>query len=94
MRVLMVLRDPIVVDEVRDRCGELVAGGHSVGVCYVPTIQLGLQAVLDAQRRVTQALRQALDKQAEGIPVFVASEREGDRVEDCARAWGATEVRP
>lgn len=94
MRVLVVLRDPIIVDAVRERCGQAMAEGHSVGVCYVPTDPLGLQAVLDAQRRVTQALRHALDKRAEGVPVFVASERDGDRIEDCARAWGATEVRP
>ena len=31
---------------------------------------------------------------AETIPVFVVSGLDGDDVNDCARAWGATDVRP
>ena len=92
MRVLVVLREPIATARLRERCGALVEAGHSVAVCYVPASALGLHATLDAQRKVTLALRQAIDDLAEKIPVFVATERDGDRIEDCARAWEATDV--
>jgi len=45
-----------------------------------------------AQRRITAALRRTLDGSAEKIPVFVVSGERGDDIDDCARAWGATEV--
>ncbi|MFZ5890707.1 MAG: hypothetical protein ACOY0T_06615 [Myxococcota bacterium] len=92
MRVLAVLRDPLLPESIAQRCGQLAAQGHQVAVCYVAPTQLGLRAVLEVQRKVTLALRRALDNLAEDIPIFVVTEREGDRVEDCARAWGATEV--
>jgi hypothetical protein len=48
---------------------------------------------LEHQRRITVALRRAFGALAEAIAVFIVTNGEGDRVEDCARAWGATEVR-
>jgi hypothetical protein len=39
-------------------------------------------------------LRQACGTEAENIPVFAVSDRDGERVEDYARAWGATMVKP
>lgn len=55
--------------------------------------QVTLQATLDAQRKVTAALRRALEGAAETIPVFVVSQAQGDGIVECSREWGATEVR-
>jgi hypothetical protein len=93
MRVLVVLPDPVEVDVVRHRCKALVTEGHDLAVCYVVAPQSNLDVRLDAQRKITAALRQALDGSAEAVPVFVVSEGEGDGIDDCAAAWGATEVR-
>jgi hypothetical protein len=41
---------------------------------------------------VTLALRRIGEAAVESVAVFAASERDGERVDDCARAWGATEV--
>ena len=93
MRTLVVLSDPIVAETIRERCSALIADGHEVAVCYVLASQPGLRASLDAQRRITVELRHALETSAETIPVFVVSGLDGDGVDDCARAWGATDVR-
>jgi hypothetical protein len=92
MRVLVVLREPIATDSLRERCGRLVAEGHCVAVCYAAASTLGLEGTLEAQRKITLALRHAIDGAAEEIPVFVATERDGEGIDDCALAWGATEV--
>jgi hypothetical protein len=94
MRTLVVLSDPIEAETIRRRCAGLLAGGHEIAVCYVLSPQAGLQASLEAQRRITMELRHALETSAETIPVFVISGLEGDRIDDCARAWGATDVEP
>jgi hypothetical protein len=57
------------------------------------TSQVTLKAELDAQRKVTAALRRALDGSAESIAVFVVSRADRDAVVECAKEWGATEVR-
>jgi hypothetical protein len=93
MRVLVAFSDPVEADVVRQRCGGLVAEGHDLAVCYVMASQVTLKAALDAQRKVTAALRRALEGSAETIPVFVVSQADGDGIVECAREWGATEVR-
>lgn len=94
MRAFVVLSEPIRADTIRARCSALVADGHEVAVCYVLPVEAGLQASLEAQRKITTELRRALDASAESIPVFVVSGLDGDGVDECARAWGATDVQP
>jgi len=94
MRTLVVLSDPIESQTIRERCSVLIAGGHEVALCYVLPRQAGLNASLEVQRRITTELRHALETSAEKIPVFVVSGLDGDGVDDCARAWGATDVKP
>jgi hypothetical protein len=92
-RVLLVLRGPIDVETVKLRCGPLFAEEAELAVCYqLPQGSHGFHDMLSAQRTMTGALRQACGSRAESIAIFAITEREGDRVEDCARAWGATEV--
>ena len=93
MRVLVVIEEPIDADAIVRRCGTLIAQGHEVAICYVSPAQGTLQSTLALQRRITAALRQALEGSAEEIPVFVVSQSEGDGIDDCARDWGAAEVR-
>ncbi|HEX6277248.1 MAG TPA: hypothetical protein VFZ53_29605 [Polyangiaceae bacterium] len=93
MRVLVVLAEPDVSRATRERCSALLAEGREVAVCHVlNSSSKGLQAHLEAQRKITAALRRALEGGAENIPVFVITGEVGDGVEDCARAWGATDV--
>ena len=94
MRTLIVLSDPIEAETIRQRCSVLIADGHELALCYVLPRQADLRASLQAQRRITMELRRALETTAETIPVFVVSGLAGDDVNDCARAWGATDVRP
>lgn len=94
-RILVVVRDPIDGATLRERCLPRGREPVQIAVCHVlEPEEDGLEAGLRAQRRMTTALRQALGEGAEDVPVFVASGRPGDTVEDCARAWGATLVRP
>ena len=93
MRVLVALSEPVEADVVRQRCERLVAEGHDLAVCYIMASQVTLSATLDAQRKVTAALRRALEGSAESIPVFVVSQDDGQGIVECAREWGATEVR-
>ncbi len=93
MRVLVVLEDPIATESIQKRCSPLIAGGHELAVCYVLPAGAGLRASLETQRTITMELRHAFGASAEAIPVFVISGLEGDTVDDCARAWGATDVR-
>jgi hypothetical protein len=92
MRTLVVLSDPIESETIRERCSVLIADGHDVAICYVLPSEAGLRASLEAQRRITLELRQALETSAETIPVFVVSGLDGDGVDECAHAWGATDV--
>ncbi len=64
-------------------------------MCYeLPPGQNSFKDALRAQRTVTHALRQVCGAEAENVPIFAVSDREGERVEDYAQAWGATVVRP
>lgn len=92
MRVLVVFEDPMATESAQNRCAPLIAGGHEIAVCYVLPAGAGLRASLDAQRKITMDLRRAFGASAEAIPVFVISGLEGDTVDECARAWGATDV--
>ena len=77
-----------------ERCADAAWRGADLALCYVlPQGDDGLHAGLAAQRALTAALRQAHGADAEHIPVFVACNRIGERVNDYATAWGATEVR-
>jgi hypothetical protein len=93
MRVLVVLSEPFAVAHVQQRCAGLVNPGVELAVCCVVDERTDLQVSLEHQRRITVALRRAFGALAETIAVFIVTNGEGDRVEDCARAWGATEVR-
>ena len=77
----------------RQRFEGLAAEGHELAVCYVMASEVTLNSALDAQRKVTTALRQALEGLAETIPVFVVSQADGQGIVECAREWGAAEVR-
>lgn len=68
--------------------------GAQVAICYqLPAGRDGLHEGLAAQRALTNALREAQGDRAESVPVFVVSDRDGERLDDCATAWGATEVK-
>lgn len=94
MRVLLVLPDLSVGEERQLRCQALLQGGHEVAFCYRLTSAATLQEALDIQRRLTARLRYLFESSAEGIPVFVVTGNDGDGIEDCAKAWGATDVYP
>lgn len=95
-RILVVFRGAIDVDVLRERCTSDVvrnAGDHLLAVCHVLDDGCdGLHHCVQAQRALTAALRIALGVAAENVAVFVASDRDGYRVDDCAREWGATVV--
>jgi hypothetical protein len=91
MRVLVVVAEPADGRWIRDRCLPLLAEGHEVAVCCVLPPLTSLEVSLEIQRRVTSELRNAFDGSAETIPVFVASGQDG--VDECARGWGAADVR-
>jgi hypothetical protein len=97
-RILIVLRGPVDIDVLRRRCdADLtdVSTPYELAVCLVlPDGQDGLHQAVRAQRDATAALRVALGPAAEGLAVFVASERGVYGVDDCAREWGATVVIP
>lgn len=95
-RVLLILRGPITTEAVRELWEAEARGPDSQhAVCWeLPAGQDGVHEALRAQRALTEALREACGHHAENIAVFAASEREGERLEDYARAWGATFVRP
>lgn len=93
MRVLVVISEPLVAAAMKERCGRLVSEGHEIAVCYPLAPLTNLPTSLGIQRRIASALREGLDKSAEQIPIFVVTGAPGDGVEECARAWGATDVR-
>ena len=91
----MVVRGEIDSEVLARRCEELSPAvvDAQIAICYqLPPGQDGLLESLNAQRALTKALRAARGAAAEEVPVFVASERDGERLDDCAKAWGATEV--
>lgn len=94
-RILLVLRGEIDSELLVRRYRDLPPSPRDalVAICYqLPPGHDGLIESLNAQRALTTALRAAQGAEAEQVPVFVACERDGERLADCARAWGATEV--
>jgi hypothetical protein len=91
----LVLRGPIQKKLVLG-CGEaLQATDALVAVCYeLPSGRDSLAEGLAAQRELTSLLRDVCGERAESVPVFTASDREGESVADCQSSWGATEVKP
>lgn len=93
-RILLVMKGSINEQTVRECSAGALLDDVPLAVCYqLPNGADGLHEGLSAQRSLTELLRQVHGARAEAIAIFVASERDGQRVEDCADAWGATEVR-
>jgi hypothetical protein len=92
-RILYVFRGPVRAEDLR-RCREALAEAScEVAVCVVlPEGRSGLRDAIREQRAVTAALRHVFGPEAETVAVFAATDEEGNRPSDCARAWGATEV--
>ncbi len=97
-RILVVMRGRITAESVRQRWARediAVAGTHEMAICHVMSDGLdGLQDGIRAQQEITVALREALGPRAETVAILVAYDRDGYRVDDCAREWGATIVYP
>ncbi len=92
-RVLLVLRGVIDADTVKRRCAEVAYEPLDLAVCYeLPSGHDSFDDALSAQRALTELLREACGARAESVPIFTVSDRDGDRVDDYAREWGATEV--
>lgn len=70
----------------------LVEGGDVAVCCVLPAGRDGLDDALRVQREVTSALRACVPQHAENVAVLVVSETDALGVDECARAWGATEV--
>jgi hypothetical protein len=78
---------------VKTRWETVSAEPGEVAVCYeLAPGKDGFHEALNAQQAITLALRQTCGPRAEQVAVFAVSEREGERVEDYAREWGATVV--
>jgi hypothetical protein len=92
-RLLFVFRGPVRAEDLR-RCRDALADAScEVAVCVVlPAGQSGVKDAIREQRATTAALRHVFGADAEAVAVFAATDEEGDRPSDCARAWGATEV--
>lgn len=88
------MRGAISTRAVAHCCCEPLAGAEiQVAVCYeLPASQNALRHCVAAQRRITAVLRLVHGEAAEAIAVFAACDRDGERVQDYATAWGATEV--
>ncbi len=89
----MVLRGPIDLDGLRAAFTPREPVPEALAVCHVVDRAGGLARALEAQRRLTAALRETLGDRAEAIAVFVVTGDRGDTVEDLVRDWGATLVR-
>lgn len=88
------MRGPIEASAVAARLDGEAWEGAEFAFCYELSAERdGLDEALEAQRALTEALRQVFGQGAESIPVFAVSERAGERLEDYALAWGATVVR-
>mgnify|MGYP001550816636 CR=1 FL=1 len=90
-RVLVILSGEIDGPVLRSRCGALESAG-AIALCYQLPDNAGLEQGLTVQRRLTQLLRATLGPAAEAVPIFIATDRDGERTADLADAWGATEV--
>lgn len=91
---MLVLRGSIDSETMLQRWKEASLDFAELAVCYeLPPDRNGFRDALMAQRAVTGALRRACGPQAESIAIFAVTDRDGERVDDYARAWGATEVR-
>ncbi|HKO53534.1 MAG TPA: hypothetical protein VJV79_37755 [Polyangiaceae bacterium] len=94
IRVLFLMRGPIEASAVTARLKGEARGASEFAFCYeLSADQDGLREALEAQRALTEVLRQVFGEMAESIPIFAVSDRPGERVEDYAMAWGATVVR-
>ena len=88
------MRGPIEASAVSARLEGESWGSSEFAFCYeLPADRNGLRDALEAQRALTEVLRQVCGQGAESIPIFAVSNRAGERVEDYALAWGATVVR-
>jgi len=88
------MRGPIEASTVSARLEGEAWDAAEFAFCYeLPAGRDGLREALEAQRALTEILRQLFGQSAESIPVFAVSSRLGERVEDYAAAWGATVVR-
>ena len=93
-RVLLVIRGVIDPAALARCLADVATEGAELALCYeLPPGGDGLRDGLAAQQALTAALRQIRGARAEGIPVFAASARDGERLEDYASAWGATDVK-
>jgi hypothetical protein len=93
VRLLVVIRGSIRLEAVKTQWQAACEEACELAFCYVlPAGRDGFLDAVRAQRAVTTALRQTCGAEAEKVAVFAACERDGERVEDCASAWGATEV--
>jgi hypothetical protein len=94
IRVLLLMRGPIEASAVTARLEGEAWGASEFAFCYeLSADQDGIPEALEAQRALTEVLRQVFGEGAESIPIFAVSKRVGERVEDYAKAWGATVVR-
>jgi hypothetical protein len=93
-KLVLAMRGPLDVAAVRARCqGLSLQGVLAVAICYeLDAGDDGLAAGLSAQRAITAALREIYGADAEQVAIFVARDREGERLADIARDWEATEV--
>jgi hypothetical protein len=92
MRVLVVISGPVEATAIQARCAAPMEEGHELALCYVASAP-DLRVAINVQQELTATLRRMFGAMAEKIPVFVASDADGDRVEDWAQAWDATDVR-
>jgi hypothetical protein len=94
-RTLIVMRGKIDIESL-ERLFARVSLGHDgdVAIGYeLPTADCGLGDALAAQQAITAALRRHYGSAAEEMAVFVAADREGERIDDLAEAWRASEIR-
>lgn len=92
---MVVLRGEIGDELLHTHAALINAAGEQtlIALCYELTSGAdGLAESLAAQRELTTALRRLSGPRAEGIPIFVVSATQGERVQDYAAAWDATEV--
>jgi hypothetical protein len=88
------MRGTIDLPTVKARLAAEASEVAELALCYeLPPDHDSFRDALHAQRALTEVLRQVMGSDAEGMPIFAVSDRDGERVEDYARAWGATMVR-
>jgi len=78
---------------VKQRWAAISADEGELAICYeLPPGKDGLLDALSAQRALTVVLREACGARAEQVAVFAFADRDGERLEDYVREWGATVV--